>query len=148
MNPKLNPPQIQAENETAFFLSAPEISVFVSCCVLINELHGLERSLQAGDISPACSQAKASSLLTRLRAAVEATQRFDVVCPIIESDHFSPFFWRWFNWWDDYLKGLTPSQVAEAERRARERGTLMEDLRPQGHWLAYRNDPAIALEAR
>jgi hypothetical protein len=146
LKPKLKPTGLEPEKDAAFFLSAPEISVFVACCVMINELRGLERSAHAGDIRDTVYQEKSRKVIERLSEAVEATQRFDIVQPVMQSGRFSSFFWRWFNWWDDYLKALTPSQVAETERRARERGTLIEDLRPKGHWINYRKTPAIALQ--
>src|SRR5690349_6802477 len=110
---------------------------------MINELRGLQRSLQTGDITEAVFRQKAKLILDRLNEAAEATHRFDVVFPVMAREQFSPFFWRWFNWWDDYLKALTPSQVAETERRTREGGSLIDDLRPKGHWVKYRNTPAI-----
>lgn len=109
---------------------------------MINELRGLERSLATGEINSNAFQAKSKTLLIRLAEAAEATQRFDVVWPVMSEGRFSPYFWRWFNWWDDYLKGLTPSRVAELERDARERGSLIEDLRPKGHWVRYRSTAA------
>ena len=114
---------------------------------MINELRGLHREWQARDINQTKFQEKSKKLRERLTEAAEATERFDIVFPAGEDGQFSPFFWRWFNWWDDYLKALTPSQVAETERRSRERGTLIEDLRPKGHWVSYRNNPAIDLES-
>jgi len=112
---------------------------------MINELRGLERSLQAGELTSGAYQEKSGALLVRLGEAAQATERFDIVFPFIARGRFSPFFWRWFNWWDDYLKALTPSRVAEIERRARERGTLIDDLRPRGHWITYRSTPPKGL---
>ena len=109
---------------------------------MINELRGFERSLATGEISAAVFQERSKSLLIRLAEAAEATQRFDVVCPVMPEGRFSPYFWRWFNWWDDYLKALTPSRVAEMEQHARERASLIADLRPRGHWLRYRSTAA------
>lgn len=108
---------------------------------MLNELSGLQRARQCGEIRGGPFQEKSKALLERLGEAVEATQRFDVVLPLMPANQFSPFFWRWFNWWDDFLKALTPSQVAETERRARERTTLIENLRPAGHWIEYRSAP-------
>jgi hypothetical protein len=141
---KLTEPEIQ--KDATFFLSVPEISVFVACCVMINELRGLDRASQIGDIATSVFHQKSKAVLQRLTEAAEATQRFDIVFPVMERGQFSPFFWRWFNWWDDYLRALTPSQVAETERRVQEEGSLIEDLRPKGHWVGYRRTPAITLE--
>jgi hypothetical protein len=139
---KLKSTEAVPQTDQGFFLSAPEISVFVACCVMINELRGFERSLATGEITSAIFQERSKSLLIRLAEAADATQRFDVVCPVMAEARFSPFFWRWFNWWDDFLKALTPSRVAEMEQHARERGALIEDLRPRGHWLQYRSTAA------
>ena len=146
VKPKLKTTEVEVEKDEAFFLSAPEISVFVACCVMVNELRGLERAVRSGDISTNVCADKSKAVLDRLSEAVQATQRFDIVSPVMERGQFSPFFWRWFNWWDDFLKALTPSQIAETERRAHEPVSLIEDLRPKGHWVKYRNTPAIALE--
>lgn len=145
MKPKSNVSPCQAEREQTFFLGAPEISVFVACCVMVNELRGLRRSRQTGDISETAFLHQTKSVLERFSEAAEATQRFDIVFPVMDRARFSPSFWRWFNWWDDYLKALTPSQVAEAERRAHEGRSLLDDLRPRGHWIEYRSTPAIHL---
>lgn len=147
LKPKVKLTGSEPEKDATFYLSAPEISVFVACCVMINELRGLERAVHAGDIRDPLFREKSRAIIKRLSEAVEAMHRFDIVQPILPSGLFSPFFWRWFNWWDDYLKALTPSEVAETERRAHERGTLLEDLRPKGHWLAYRKTPALALQS-
>jgi hypothetical protein len=142
LKPKLKSVAPASQTDPTFFLSAPEISIFVACCVMINELRGLERSLASGEINSTGFQEKSKTLLLRLAEAADATQRFDVVWPVMGEGRFSPYFWRWFNWWDDYLKGLTPSRVAELERDAREHGSLIEDLRPKGHWVRYRSTAA------
>jgi hypothetical protein len=147
VKPKSHASQCETEREQTFFLGAPEISVFVACCVMINELRGLRRSQQLGDVTETAFRQKTKSILERLSDAAEATHRFDIVFPVMAGGNFSPFFWRWFNWWDDYLKALTPSQVAEAERRAHEGRSLLDDLRPKGHWIAYRSTPPIHLPA-
>ncbi|HLH54356.1 MAG TPA: hypothetical protein VKY92_12145 [Verrucomicrobiae bacterium] len=145
LNQKLTEPRPNTEKDSAFFMSAPEISLFVACCVMINELRGLEKTFKAGDITRTVFDDKSAALIDRLGEAVEATRRFDIVFPVFGRGQFSPFFWAWFNWWDDYLKSLTPSQVAETERRARDGGSLMDDLRPKGHWLRYRKTPGLTL---
>ena len=146
MKPKAKLTEFEPKDKT-FFDGAPEISVFVACCVMVNELRGLERALKAEDIDLAAFEQKSKAVLNRLNEAAQATQRFDVLLPVMEGGQFSPFFWRWFNWWDDYLKALSPSQVAETERHAREHGSLIQQLRPKGNWVAYRDNPAIIFAA-
>ena len=114
---------------------------------MVNELRGLERAVEVQDIDQEAFEEKSKAVLDRLTEAARATQRFDVVLPVMRGGQFSPFFWRWFNWWDDYLKALSPSQVAESERNARERGSLVQELRPKGNWLTYRDNPAIIFAA-
>jgi hypothetical protein len=146
LKPKIKMTEPEVQKDQTFFLSAPEISIFVACCVMVNELLGAERALRNGDISRSVFEEKSKAVLDRLTEAANATQRFDIILPVMERGRFSPFFWRWFNWWDDYLKELTPSQVAETERRARERGSLMDNLRPKDHWVKYRKIPAISFD--
>jgi hypothetical protein len=146
LKPKIKPQVSETEKDVTLFLSAPEISIFVACCVMVNELRGLRRSSHLGDITKSVFQERFGAVLERLSEAAEATQRFDVLFPVMARGHFSPFFWRWFNWWDDYLKPLSPSQVAETERRAREQGAMAEHLWPRGHWVDYRPTPAISFE--
>jgi hypothetical protein len=143
LNTKIKPTESTPEDVAAFFLGAPEISVFVACCVTINELRGLEQSLERGETQRDLFAEKSAALLARLGEAADATQRFDVVYPVMAPGRFSPFFWRWFNWWDDYLKKLRPSRVAQLEQCAREKGSLIDELRPQGHWINYRCTPAV-----
>ena len=145
MKPKLNTTECEVERDQVFYLGAPEISVFVACCVMVNELRGLQRSLQTGDITQTAFQDKTKPILDRLNEAADATQRFDVLFPVMASEQFSPFFWRWFNWWDDYFKKLTPMQVEEIERLGRERDSTLRDYRPRDHWLSCRHTPAFIL---
>ncbi|HVV70682.1 MAG TPA: hypothetical protein VHI52_04145, partial [Verrucomicrobiae bacterium] len=58
---------------------------------------------------------------------------------------FSPFFWRWFNWWDDYMKALSSSEIGQIDRLARGRKPAVEDYRPDGSWLRYRHTPSFRL---
>jgi hypothetical protein len=90
-----------------FLVNALEVSLFMTCCSMVNELRGIERVFRCGEISESVFQERYDALLAQLTEAVAATERFDVVLPVIEDRRFSPFFWRWYNWWDDYLKSLT-----------------------------------------
>jgi hypothetical protein len=133
--------KVLAEQGSDLLLNAPEVFVFMTCCGLVNELRGLERAFESGEINESILLEKSKVVLASLRAAVAATERFDIVAPVTNDGQFSPFFWRWFNWWEDYFKGLTVTQIGELERRARERMAMVDDHRPSGHWMNCRDDP-------
>src|SRR5215831_10892487 len=135
---ELNVPLGQASD---FFLKAPEVAVFMNCCVLVNEMRGLERALESGEIIGSALVEKSRDVLTALTTAVRATERFTIVMPVRGYGEFSPFFWRWFHWWEDYFKGLTPTQIADIEILAREGSAEVEAYRPARHWVNYRHDP-------
>src|SRR5882672_6479340 len=102
-------------------LRAPEISVFLACRAMVNELRGLALAFNAQEISKSAFMQSCKGILGQLNAAVDATERFDIVLPVMDYGRFSPFFWRWFNWWDDYFKALTPTEIGDLGRLARER---------------------------
>ena len=130
--------------EKEVLLSEPEVSL-ISCLVMVNQLRGLERAFKGGEFNLSAFLDKSNAVLSQLTETVSATERFDIVLPVMDYGQFSPFFWRWFNWWDDYFKALTPAQIAQIERSARERASNVSDFRPQEHWLAYRHTPAFTL---
>ena len=136
-----NHSQVPTEQVTELLLDAPEVSVFMTCGGLVNELRGLERTFERGEINESILLEKSKAVLAALRTAVLATERFDIVSPVTSDGQFSPFFWRWFNWWEDYFKGLTVTQIGELERLARERLAIVNDHRPTGHWIHYADDP-------
>ena len=76
---------------------------------------------------------------------VESVARFDIVRPVQEYGKFSVFFWRWYNWWDDYLKAMPPGQVATIQEAAMSRSPGVERWRPRGDWLEYRSQPSFTL---
>ncbi|HWW02821.1 MAG TPA: hypothetical protein VNZ64_24190 [Candidatus Acidoferrum sp.] len=130
------------EQDKKFLLNAPEVSLFSAALVIINQVRGLEQAFKLGTIAKGAFTKKANALLEHLTETVAATERFDIVLPVMDYGRLSPFFWRWFNWWDDYFKELTPKQVEEIERLRREHSSTLEDYRPKGHWLVYRQTPA------
>lgn len=138
-----SPSQVPQEKEV--LQSEPEVSLFISCLVMVNQLRGLERAFKGGEFNLSAFLDKSNAVLSQLTETVSATDRFDIVQPVMDYGQFSPFFWRWFNWWDDYFKGLTPVQISQIERLARERAVTVNDYRPQEDWLAYRHTPAFTL---
>jgi hypothetical protein len=137
------PAQVPQEKEV--LQSEPEVSLFISCLVMVNQLRGLERAFKGGEFNLNAFLDKSNAVLSQLTETVSATDRFDIVLPVMDYGQFSPFFWRWFNWWDDYFKGLTPAQISHIERLARERARNVKEFRPLEDWLAYRHTPAFTL---
>jgi hypothetical protein len=138
-------PKLPAERAKEFLSQAPEISIFGVCCVMVDELRSLERCFKAGELSLNAFLEKSSSVVTQLSETADATERFGIVLPVMQYGEFSPFFWRWFNWWDDYFQSLTPAQVNEIEALARQRMPAADGYRPEGHWTHYRHTPAFTI---
>jgi len=137
--------KVRIEREKEFLLKAPEVSLFMACLGLINELRGLEAAFKQWESTRPDFQIKANAVLARLNETVDATERFDIVMPVMGYGQFSPFFWRWFNWWDDYFKSLTLTQIGDIGRQAREGFPTVNEYRPENHWVTYRNTPAFTL---
>src|ERR1043166_338444 len=108
-------PEFQVEQNKEFLLNAPEISIFMSCCVLVNELRSLERSFTGGEMTKNAFLDRSNKVLGKLNETVDATERFDIMLPVMDYGRFSPFFWRWLHWWDDYFKGFTAGQIVDIE---------------------------------
>jgi len=125
--------------------TAPEISVFIACRGMVDELRRLACAFNAQQMTKRLFMGKCKAVLASLHEAAEITERFDVVLPVVDYGQFSPFFWRWFNWWDDYMQGLTPRQIGQLERLARERKPTLDRHRPREDWLRYRHTPAFSL---
>jgi hypothetical protein len=136
--------KFKAENSDRFLLESPEVSIFLACVSAVNELRNLAAAYECGDVSRVAFSRQSTTIVAGLCEVASATERFDIVCPVLEFGKFSPFFWRWFNWWNDFLKDLTPRQVSYLERSARE-GAASRCHRPQNDWVKYRHTPAFAL---
>ena len=135
--------KLGAEQDNEVLFSAPEVSVFVAALALVNQVRDLDRALKGREIGKGAFMERASAVLAQLAKTVAATERFDIVLPVADSDQFSPFFWRWFNWWEDYFKELTPTQVDEVAKPGQAGESTLEDHRPKGDWLSYRHTPAF-----
>jgi len=127
--------------DAEFLLCAPEIYIFCACLEIVNRVWEVERALDAGEIDRAQFHSQVGPLFSKLCGLAEATHRFDIIVPFTPGIAFSPFFWRWFNWWYDYRQGLTPEQLEHSHRLLRESNPAVLDHRPTGHWLRYREAP-------
>lgn len=138
-------PKKQVRVEDARFLqTAPEISVFMACFGLVNELKVLHAKRETG-LGEREFDRRFNGVLSQFCSVADSTYRFDLVLPVRGYGQFSSFFWRWFNWWDDYLKALTPLQISHIEWLASERSPDVNEFRPPGDWLAHRSDPAFTI---
>jgi hypothetical protein len=134
----------KVELDGKFLLESPEVSIFVACVAVVNELRNLATAYECGDLSRLGFSRQSTVVVAELSELALATERFDIVCPVLEFGKFSPFFWRWFNWWNDFLQELTPRQVAYLEKSARQ-GAVSRTHRPKCDWIRYRQTPAFAL---
>lgn len=137
--------KVRAAKRKRNLRDAPEISVFLICRAMVEELRNLAGAFNAQEITRRGFMARCKTVVSQLNEAVAATERFDVVLPVMDFGQFSPFFWRWFNWWDDYLKDLTPGQVAQIEWLASHLKPAADAHRPREHWLRYRQGAAFSL---
>jgi hypothetical protein len=111
----------------------PEGGVFLAILGGVNQLRSLVSDYEAGKITRTSLSRKGSGIIGDLCKIAEDTQRFDVVCPVVEYGVFSDSFWRWFNWWNDYAITLT----------TRRRLDGMLKRRPPGDWAKHRKTPAF-----
>jgi hypothetical protein len=135
----------KCESDSQFLLEAPELSIFLACVTAVNQLRGLAAEYEAGELTRIAFSRRSTGVVAELSELAGATERFDIVCPVLEFGLFSPFFWRWFNWWNDFVKEHTPRQVSYLVRLARTRTDGSSGHRPSDDWLRYRNTPAFAL---
>jgi hypothetical protein len=124
---------------------APEVSVFMVCRRMVEQLRDLACAFNAQEMSKRVFMTRCKAVLSQLNEAAEATERFDIVLPVMDYGQFSPFFWRWFNWWDDYFKELTPRQAAHLEWLCKKLKPSADAHRPREHWLRYRHAAAFTL---
>lgn len=136
--------KVRPERGEKFLLESPEVSIFLACAAAVNELRCLACCYESGELTRVAFSRQSTSVVAELSQVAAATERFDILCPILEFGKFSPFFWRWFNWWNDFLKDLTPRQVSYLVRSSRE-GTASAARRPKDDWIRYRHTPAFVL---
>jgi len=135
-----------AENRK-FRFSAPEILIFAACLGRVQALLTLVQSFETGEMDRGFFVVRVNAVLRQLCRTAEATQRFDIVAPVLEFGHFSTPFWRWFNWWNEYRKTLRPEQIDEIERLVQQELPELDDYRPKGDWFDHSDGtPAFLLE--
>ena len=135
----------QAEKAEQWLPGQPEACCFLACLMLVNELRRLERAFQAGDMNEKVFVKKTEVVLGALAETVAATERFDLVLPVLGHGQFSPCFWRWFNWWEDHFGEMTVNEIGQIERLSMAQKPTVRDHPPKAHWLNWRDTPAFTL---
>lgn len=131
---------------TRFLAAAPEVSIFLACVAAVNQLRALATAYEEGELTRIAFSRRSTGIIADLSELANATERFDIVCPVVEFGSFSPFFWRWYNWWHDFVRDFTPRQVNQVVLVAqRGRARTSTASRPKADWLHYRQTPAFAL---
>ena len=138
-------PKSKLELGTRFLAGAPEVSIFLACVAAVNQLRALATAYDSGELSRIAFSRRSTGIVADLSELANATERFDIVCPVIEFGRFSPFFWRWYNWWHDFVEDFTPRQINQLELVAQEGRACRTATRPKADWLSYRQTPALAL---
>jgi len=118
----------------------------MACLVLVEELRRLEGAFHGGDISRDTLSQKSDLVLKALADTVAATERFDIVLPVLGPGQFSPSFWRWFNWWEDHFGRLTIQEMAGIESPRGQQRFAIRGRQPTAHWLNWRDTPAFSLK--
>jgi hypothetical protein len=130
---------------TQFLAAAPEVSIFLACVAAVNKLRALATAYDAGQLTRVAFSRRSTGIVADLSELANATERFDIVCPVVEFGSFSPFFWRWYNWWHDFIRDFTPRQVNNLVLGAQQGKASAAAKRPKADWLHYRQTPAFAL---
>jgi hypothetical protein len=137
---------VMQEFDAEFLLGAPEIYIFSACRHILELLGSAEGPASRGTRRAPVSDERRSGLLAQLCGLAEATERFDIVAPLIGEAIFSPFFWRWFNWWHDYRQGMAAQELERVHRLQEAWDLRALKYRPPGHWLRYRATPPSGLK--
>lgn len=101
---------------------------------------------------------KMNAALVDLAWVIGMLHRFSVVlpCHLLNPRHldreeqfvtftFYPIFWRWYNWWGDYLISLDQPERDLLFRLVTNRSGKVDRFYPPGDWLHHRSDPFVTL---
>jgi hypothetical protein len=138
-------PKAVSSSDNAYLLTAPEISIFTAVFAMRNSLLELERNHLGGIIEQSDFFKKFNTILAEFTETAEATHRFDIVLPVMAFGKFSSSFWRWFNWWDQYMESLSNPDRIRLHTLAMDRLPGLESYRPPGHWSGCSPKPAFTV---
>jgi hypothetical protein len=137
--------KLAVQRDELFLIEGPEVSIFLACASRVDELRALARDYESGELTRIAFSRRSTIVVAELCKLAAATERFDIVCPLADFGKFSPFFWSWYNWWNDFLMDLTSDQICQLERQAHQTGAARSAHRPKNDWIQYRHTPAFAL---
>jgi hypothetical protein len=83
--------KVVVRQEKKLLFNAPEVSYFIACLVMVNQLRGLARGFECGEIAKGSFMENANAVLSHLTETVAATERFDILLPVMGYGQFSPF---------------------------------------------------------
>jgi hypothetical protein len=129
---------VMQEFDTEFLLHAPELYIFSACRHIVELLLAEQAAVDSDEMNPSRFEERVRPLLTQLWNLAQATQRFDILVPLTPEAAFSSFFWRWFNWWNDYRQGLSAEDLDRVHRLQDVCDPGALEYRPPGDWLRYR----------
>ena len=131
--------------DTEFLFRAPEIYVFSACSHVVDQVAIARAEASSGKQGASRCEERARLLAFQLWGLAAATQRFDIIVPLTSEGDFSPYFWRWFNWWTDYREGLSPEELDQVHGLLEAFDPAALEYRPPGDWLNHRSTVPPAL---
>lgn len=142
-------------------LSVPEISVWMTAFGCLRSVDEYLVEWRGDRITEKQYFKSINACLVNLAETADATHRFGVLLPSTIEPHyrkhmrelddaflkvdFSPSFWRWYNWWSDYINTLKAYERKHVYHLAMERLRGLEAYRPAGDWLHHRSNPVLVL---
>lgn len=152
---------LQGSEGSELLVSAPEICIWMTAFGCLRTLQETMEGRKAGTLTDKQFFRQFNEMLVELGETADATHRFGVLLPALLESHykkrakqledrlvkvdFSPSFWRWYNWWDDYIRSLTAAQTRHLYHLAMERVPTVEEHRPIGDWMSHRAEPILIL---
>lgn len=151
----------QAERDREILLNAPELSIWMVAFGCLSYLIEIRIAYANDHIDSKTFYPRFNEGFAEFIDTADATSRFGVVMPVVAEANFrrrmkkepnfiidakfSSFFWKWYNWWDDYLGTLTKEQRERLRQLGMDRLPEIEHYRPPGDWINYRSDPPPVL---
>lgn len=152
---------IDGQKGQSLLLNTPEISVWMTACGCLRELSDIQAAHAANKIVKENYYRSVNAMLIELAETADLTHRFGVLLPAAVEPHykrrvgqlkdafikveFSSFFWRWYNWWDDYMKAMDQASRNQLYQLVTFRLPDVETFRPKDDWVSYRSEPAFVL---
>ena len=142
-------------------LESSEICVWMTAFGCLSSMNEFQTARSARVLTDKQYFKKSNACLISLAETADATHRFGVLLPATVEPHFrkvarerddaflkidfSPSFWRWYNWWNDYINTLSIAERKHVYYLAMERLPGLDAYRPTGDWLTYRSNPVLVL---